>query len=1009
MVIYGEIGPGDRVSLVKLSIEKFEKTGVPLRVAIDISIWNFQIQAGQGGTNPALRTLYYRLLRLLSVSIQPLFVFDGPHKPPVKRNKRTGHGGASIPDLMSKELLKLFGFAYHIAPGEAEAECALLQREGIVDAVLSEDVDTLMFGSGLTFRNWSAETTKAKIPTHVNVYDAAKTKAGRSGLDREGMILVALMSGGDYKTEGIPGCGVKVACEAARAGFGKSLCQIPRADTAGYEAWRNSLAYELKTNESKFFKVKRKAQQIPEDFPDRKVLGYYTHPVVSSAAKVQRLKEQIVWDGELDIQKLRAFVADAFEWKGKEGVKKFVRGLAPALLVLRLRQRGDRPDSGLDDLVLTKLNEMALVRSICGQREHISTDGMPEMRVIYHPLEIVGIDPDEEQDDDIHDYGRDGLAPLLEDDQIEAYASDDAGAVDDSPRKRGPSLYDPTKADKLWVAETLVKIGAPLTSEDYDESLRDPRKFLKQKATAKKAAAKTTKSTGGMRQGALEPFVQISKTSTRNTTKIPGEVIEDSDLSREKLPPAFLAPALDSPKSPIPVGVIKRRTRKTTTANEKPKARQNPWDISQSSSSKPLAPITKPSHARGTGTPTEKFQIYQPSGSPDSVPEPPALSSSRDKQKRRPNRKTDSTSLTNSQPLPRPKPLCAEKLVSPTAAFQAYTMSPSPKPNSLSRLNPSSRATKQSQARRTKRHQVYDLSTSPEVENDCIPTSTPPPKSASKRHSRRLPVPLNDDDERSPATDLPRYRSQEADKPFPRKKRSPPHSATKPAMHSSPTRRTPLTPQPVNRQINFALHSSAAKSSASTSSYNTAPSQIIDLSSPSPRSSPLAHQSSSPYPLNARTPIPKSNEITDLPSPEQQYIHDMGLHQSIIHNLNSSERIPASVRELDVDEQVYLADMGLSVEQSSAPCSPVPEVVEAQEMEVEVDMEIESEVEIVMNVEQELDQGGQKKKDGSKKRYIMLRESLPGFWREVGREELVEGRSRAWRGEEVEVVDLTEV
>ncbi|PQE25999.1 flap structure-specific endonuclease protein [Rutstroemia sp. NJR-2017a BBW] len=752
--IYGEIGPGDRASLVKLSIEKFERTGVPLRVAIDISIWNFQIQSGQGGTNPALRTLYYRLLRLLSVSIQPLFVFDGPHKPPVKRNKRTGHGGASIPDLMSKELLKLFGFAYHIAPGEAEAECALLQREGIVDAVLSEDVDTLMFGSGLTFRNWSAETTKAKIPTHVNVYDSAKTKAGRSGLDREGMILVALMSGGDYKTEGIPGCGVKVACEAARAGFGKSLCQIPRADTAGYEAWRENLAHELKTNESKFFKVKRKAQQIPEDFPDRKVLGYYTHPVVSSAAKVQRLKEQIIWDGELDIQKLRAFVADAFEWKGKEGVKKFIRGLAPALLVLRLRQRGNRRDSGLDDLVLTKINEMALVRSICGKREHISTDGMPEMRVIYHPLEIVGIDPDEEQDDDIHDYGRDGLAPLLEDDQIEAYASDDAGAVDDSPRKRGPSLYDPSQADKLWVAETLVRIGAPLTSEDYDESLRDPRKFLKQKAAAKKAAAKTTKSAGGMRPGALDPFVQISKTSTRNTTKVPGEVTEDSE----------------------------------------------------------------------------------------------------------------------------------------------------------------------------------EITT-------CFPGSCP--------GYRRPPVPLSDEDEPSPATDLPRHRSQESDKPSPRKKRSPLHSTTKSVMHSSPARRTPLTPQPVNRQINFALHSSITKSSASSSSYNTAPSQIIDLSSPSP--------SASPYPLNACTPIPKSNEVVDLPSPEQQYIHDMGLHKSIIHNLNSSKRIPASVRELDVDERVYLEDMGLGVE-------PVGEVVEVQEMEV--DVEIESEVEIVMNVEQELDQGRQKKKDG---------------------------------------------
>lgn len=80
--IYGELGPGERIALSKLAVEHFERTGRPLRIAVDISIWQFQIQSGKGGSNPALRTLYYRLLRLLALNIQPLFVFDGPHKPP---------------------------------------------------------------------------------------------------------------------------------------------------------------------------------------------------------------------------------------------------------------------------------------------------------------------------------------------------------------------------------------------------------------------------------------------------------------------------------------------------------------------------------------------------------------------------------------------------------------------------------------------------------------------------------------------------------------------------------------------------------------------------------------------------------------------------------------------------------------------------------------------------------------------------------------------------------------
>jgi Holliday junction resolvase YEN1 len=46
--IYKEIGPGKRIALSKLALEKFEDTGRPLRIAIDTSIWLFQIQASKG-------------------------------------------------------------------------------------------------------------------------------------------------------------------------------------------------------------------------------------------------------------------------------------------------------------------------------------------------------------------------------------------------------------------------------------------------------------------------------------------------------------------------------------------------------------------------------------------------------------------------------------------------------------------------------------------------------------------------------------------------------------------------------------------------------------------------------------------------------------------------------------------------------------------------------------------------------------------------------------------------
>lgn len=92
------------------------------------------------------------------------------------------------------------------APGEAEAECAALQRLGVVDLVVTEDVDAVMFGAGVVAR----EVAEGKKRSHVVVYEDV---VGKTGLDRQGLVLVAMMSGGDYLPAGVPNCGPKIAVE----------------------------------------------------------------------------------------------------------------------------------------------------------------------------------------------------------------------------------------------------------------------------------------------------------------------------------------------------------------------------------------------------------------------------------------------------------------------------------------------------------------------------------------------------------------------------------------------------------------------------------------------------------------------------------------------------------------------------------------------------------------------------------------------------------------------------
>ncbi|KAI9155387.1 Flap endonuclease [Paramyrothecium foliicola] len=493
--VYRELGPGQRVSLSKLAVDGYKTHDRPLRLAIDIAIWQFQTQAARGGTNPAIRTLFNRLIRLLGTPIQPVFVFDGPRKPAFKRNKRSGRGDG-VATALAKRLIQLFGFATHDAPGEAEAECALLQRNGIVDAVLSEDVDTIMFGCTRTLRNWSAEGKGSKTPTHVTMYDIEQLNTATTGLDREGMVLVAMMSGGDYLPDGIAGCGVKVACEAAKAGFGKSLCSLKASDSAGLRTWKDSLTHELRTNEGGHFRTKHKALIVPETFPNLEVLRYYTHPAVSPLSSLDAVRARLQKTKDPDILGLRDFTREIFNWEFRTGAIYFVRRLAPALLVHKFCQ--GHPDSE------------ELVKRISARRTHFSTDATPELRIAFIPQEIVPIDVSEEPEETAA-YGRDGLA-LNSDDDFEVPAD----ALAPGSSQTTGKVYDVSKPDLVWVLEEVARKTIPKPVLAWEEAME--AKAIR-KSPTKKSSATQSKRVPVASSGGLDRFVKITKATAANQDK----------------------------------------------------------------------------------------------------------------------------------------------------------------------------------------------------------------------------------------------------------------------------------------------------------------------------------------------------------------------------------------------------------------------------------------------------------------------------------------------------------
>jgi Holliday junction resolvase YEN1 len=425
-----------------------------------------------------------------------------------------------------------------------------------VDAVLSEDVDTLMFGSGVTLRNWTPEGGSAKTPTHVNVYRAEETLAG-SGLDGQGMVLVALMSGGDYIPEGIPGCGPKVACDAARAGFGKELCNLRKSDKDGLNAWRDRLQHEIRTNESKLFTRRNQKLVIPDDFPSAEVLGYYTKPCISSATKLAQLRESLKWDQQIDYPALRSFTGDAFDWRCVGGAKKFIKNLAPALLVRNLRLMAETGDEL--EVEAQAQAEAALVTKVHGKRNHATTDGELELRISFTPSNLVPIDLSiEDEEDDFLPAGQDendsepeeGFATLPSETPTEASEAEEAP---NSPTKkvRQARPYDPNAAEKLWILKDFLQLGCPLLVEDYEASLRNPKETVKSKrkatttsagtanihASKSRAPRKTRASkTNDMPANALMRHMQVTKAASLPPVPPPLKEADKSYDSDDEIP-----------------------------------------------------------------------------------------------------------------------------------------------------------------------------------------------------------------------------------------------------------------------------------------------------------------------------------------------------------------------------------------------------------------------------------------------------------------------------------------
>lgn len=228
----------ETVNLHKLSGKK---------VAIDASLFMYKMLINMRSTNNSYLTnndgkivshitgIFYKTANYLAVDITPIYVFDG--KPPqnkddVLKNRNTKVANAKLAmenENLTEEqknnlekqtirltkqhvddikyLLNLMGVSYVQANGEAEAYASEMCRKGMVDYVVTEDMDTLAFGCPRMIRTCLDKSIKRSDV--ISVIDLS-TILKDFGMTYTEFIDMCILCGCDYCAN-IPRIGNKTA------------------------------------------------------------------------------------------------------------------------------------------------------------------------------------------------------------------------------------------------------------------------------------------------------------------------------------------------------------------------------------------------------------------------------------------------------------------------------------------------------------------------------------------------------------------------------------------------------------------------------------------------------------------------------------------------------------------------------------------------------------------------------------------------------------------------------
>jgi 5'-3' exonuclease len=220
------------------------------------------------------------------------------------------------------------------APAEAEAQCAELERLGLVHGIVTEDSDVFVFGGKTVYKNIFEDQKYAEA---YNADDAAKEMR----LGRNEIVALAMLLGGDY-TEGVRGVGIVNAMEILET---FTMDEGTKEGLLKFKEWLEGISLDdcvvdgsVDGVQLKRFHEKHRAARTrwttPDGFPAENVMQAYFNPVVD------RSEGRFTW-ARPDAEKLIHFCQRYVGWSPNE-TKQY---LDPVMTKLESGLRQTRLDS----------------------------------------------------------------------------------------------------------------------------------------------------------------------------------------------------------------------------------------------------------------------------------------------------------------------------------------------------------------------------------------------------------------------------------------------------------------------------------------------------------------------------------------------------------------------------------------------------------------------------------------------------------------------------------------